>query len=69
MAGTSNDIMALIADLRREHEDLDGKLAKMERGRNHLSVAEEAEVRRLKKLKLAKKDRLYALQQRGARAP
>ncbi|HUB07537.1 MAG TPA: DUF465 domain-containing protein [Myxococcales bacterium] len=67
MAGTSTDIMALIADLRREHEELDGKLAQMERGRNHLGVAEEAEVKRLKKLKLAKKDRLYALQ-RSARA-
>ncbi len=65
MAG-STDILALIADLRREHEELDGKVAAMDR-RNHLSVAEEAEVRRLKKLKLANKDRMYALS-RGARA-
>jgi hypothetical protein len=61
MAESSTDIMGLIADLRREHEELDGKLVQMVRSRNHLSVAEEAEVKRLKKLKLVKKDRLYAL--------
>ncbi len=67
MAESSTDIMGLIADLRREHEELDGKLVQMVR-RNHLSVAEEAEVKRLKKLKLAKKDRLYALSRASARA-
>jgi hypothetical protein len=67
MAESSTDIMGLIADLRREHEELDGKLVQMVR-RNHLSVAEEAEVKRLKKLKLAKKDRLYALARATARA-
>jgi hypothetical protein len=67
MAESSSDITGLIADLRREHEELDGKLVQMVR-RTHLSVAEEAEVRRLKKLKLAKKDRLYALSRSSARA-
>ena len=70
MAESSTDIMGLIADLRREHEELDGKLVQMVQmvRRNHLSVAEEAEVKRLKKLKLAKKDRLYALARATARA-
>ncbi len=60
MAQSTNDIDGLIAELRREHEELDLRLSQLER-RPHLSVAEETEVRRMKKLKLAKKDRLFAL--------
>ncbi len=60
MIESKMDIAALIADLRREHEELEGRLSALTR-RSHLSVAEEAEATRLKKLKLAKKDRLAAL--------
>ncbi|MHB1843401.1 MAG: DUF465 domain-containing protein [Deltaproteobacteria bacterium] len=60
MAQSTHDIAGLIAELRREHEELDAKVSQLVR-RPHLGVAEEAEVRRLKKLKLARKDRMFAL--------
>lgn len=43
--------------LRREHSKLDAQLKDLE-GRRWLSSEDEAEVRRLKRLKLAKKDLL-----------
>lgn len=46
--------------LRREHVKLEAKLGELERQR-WLSASEEAEVKRLKRLKLAKKDRMRAL--------
>jgi hypothetical protein len=61
MAESKADISSLIDELRKEREELDGQLAEIER-RRHLSVAEEVEVKRLKKLKLAKKDKLHAMQ-------
>jgi uncharacterized protein YdcH (DUF465 family) len=61
MAESKTDISSLIDELRKEREELDGRLAEIER-RRHLSVAEEVEVKRLKKLKLAKKDKLHAMQ-------
>lgn len=61
MAESKADISSLIDELRRERKELDGQLAEMER-RRHLGVAEEVEVKRLKKLKLAKKDKLAGLQ-------
>jgi uncharacterized protein YdcH (DUF465 family) len=68
MAKMGTDISGLIDELRKEHEELDGKLVRIEE-RPHLSSSEELEVRRLKKLKLSKKDRIYALSQaKSARA-
>jgi uncharacterized protein YdcH (DUF465 family) len=62
MAKLGTDISGLIDELRKEHEELDGKLVRIEE-RPHLSANEEFEVKRLKKLKLSKKDRIYALSQ------
>ena len=50
-----------IEKLRREHGKLDGQLQELE-CRKFLTAEDEAEVRRLKKLKLAKKDALRQLQ-------
>ena len=69
MAVARTDIASLIEDLRREREELDGKVQKMD-SRTHLSVAEELEVKKLKRLKLMKKDRIQQLSKmssRGAR--
>lgn len=46
--------------LRREHVKLDEKLAELEAHR-WVSPTEEAEIKRLKRLKLQKKDRMQAL--------
>lgn len=46
--------------LRREHVKLDAKVSELEAQR-WLSASEEAEVKRLKRLKLAKKDRMQQL--------
>lgn len=50
--------------LRGEHRDLDEKIRAIE-GRRYLTPAEEAEVKRLKRLKLYKKDEIAALAQKG----
>lgn len=50
----------LMETLRRQHLKLDEQVRELE-GRRWLSSAEESEVRRLKRLKLAAKDQLYAL--------
>jgi hypothetical protein len=67
MAVARTDIASLIEDLRREREELDGKVQKMD-SRNHLSVAEELEVKKLKRLKLMKKDRIQQLSKMSGRA-
>lgn len=46
--------------LRREHVKLEAKLSELEAQR-WLSASDEAEVKRLKRLKLAKKDRMQEL--------
>jgi uncharacterized protein YdcH (DUF465 family) len=61
MAESKSDISSLIDELRKERELLDGRVVEIERHR-HLSVAEEVEVKRLKRLKLMKKDRMAAMQ-------
>lgn len=53
-----------LEDLRRQHQDLDAAIARLERQASH-SVADEAEIRRLKKLKLQKKDKMHALMRRA----
>jgi hypothetical protein len=50
----------MIEKLRREHLKLDEKVSVLESQR-WLTAQEEAEMKRLKKLKLAKKDQLEAL--------
>lgn len=50
--------------LRREHVKLDAKLDELESHR-WLSESEEAEVKRLKRMKLAKKDRMQRLEVSG----
>ena len=47
--------------LRREHRDLDRRIDEM-LDRPYLLPDEEIEVQRMKKLKLAKKDRIFALE-------
>lgn len=54
----------LIEKLRREHLKLDTKVSLLE-GQKFLTAAEVAEVKRLKKLKLAKKDQLRVLEARA----
>jgi hypothetical protein len=54
-----------LEELRRQHEDLDAAIARLERQASH-SVADEAEIRRLKKLKLQKKDKMQALMRRAS---
>lgn len=61
MGESKSDITSLIDELRKEREVLDGKLQEIERHR-HLSVEEQVEVKRLKRMKLAKKDRMSAMQ-------
>jgi uncharacterized protein YdcH (DUF465 family) len=46
--------------LRQEHRALDDLIAQME-GRRHLTPSEASEVKRLKRLKLYKKDEIAAL--------
>lgn len=51
----------VIEKLRREHHKLDEKVTVLE-GQRWLTAQEEVEMRRLKKLKLAKKDQLKQLE-------
>lgn len=53
----------LIEELRKEHHEIDLKVSDLER-RAFLTSDEEAEVKRLKRLKLAKKDMIYVLTRR-----
>lgn len=46
--------------LRKEHQELEQRLAQLDR-RSFLQPAEEVERKRLQKLKLSKKDRMMAL--------
>lgn len=57
----SDNISGLIDELRKEREALDGRLEEMCR-RRHLSVDEEVEMKRIKRLKLMKKDRMAEMQ-------
>ncbi len=61
MGESKSDISSLIDELRKEREILDGRLDEMGK-RRHLSVSEEAEMKRIKRMKLVKKDRLVAIQ-------
>ncbi len=61
------DVEQMITQLRREHHELDERLHSLER-KAWLSTEEEAEVHRLKKLKLAKKDRIQELSARSGTA-
>jgi hypothetical protein len=56
------DSGVMIQQLRAEHSALDEKLQAYNRSL-HLTPAEEAEVRRLKREKLAKKDRILFISQ------
>ena len=56
-----------IERLRREHRALDDQIIVMER-RRFLTPNEETEVKRLKRLKLYKKDEIAALARQAARA-
>lgn len=59
-SGLTGDVEQTIGRLRREHAELDERLHLLER-KAWLSTEEEAEVHRLKKLKLAKKDKIETL--------
>ena len=56
-----------IERLRKEHRELDEAITKIE-AQLYRSVADQTEIRRLKKLKLAKKDAIYQLERRRATA-
>jgi hypothetical protein len=57
----TEDTTQTLAQLRKEHAELDGRLVELER-KAWLSTTEEQEVRRLKKLKLLKKDQMSMLE-------
>ena len=54
---------ALIEQLKKEHHEIDLRVNDLER-RSFLTADEDAEVKRLKRLKLAKKDMIYVLTRR-----
>lgn len=60
----SSDRSEQIARLRREHSELEGRLERMTSLR-HLSSSEQVEMRRIKRLKLHKKDRIHYLTRLG----
>lgn len=60
MAQVTGDDAKELEKLRREHVKLDAKLTVLESQR-WLSASEEAEVKRLKRMKLARKDRMRQL--------
>jgi len=60
MAQVTGDAVKELERLRREHVKLDAKLTALESQR-WLSASEEAEVKRLKRMKLARKDRMRQL--------
>ncbi len=49
-----------VAQLERQHQELDKRLLKINNSR-HLTPSEESEVRKLKRLKLHTKDRIHHL--------
>ncbi len=59
--GQAGDPAQLLEQLKREHAELEARLAEIE---THLSLTAEEQVERvrIKKLKLAKKDRMLSLQ-------
>lgn len=56
----ANEPLVLMTRLQEEHRDLEQKLAGLTRG-SWLTPAEEVEVRRLKRLKLSKKDQIQLI--------
>jgi hypothetical protein len=63
----TEDAGQTLNQLRKEHAELDGRLVELER-KAWLSTAEEQEVRRLKKLKLLKKDQISMLERHAGTA-
>jgi hypothetical protein len=59
--------VALIERLRREHHEIDEQVAELER-RPFLTADEDAELKRLKRLKLSKKDMIFFLSRRLGQA-
>jgi uncharacterized protein YdcH (DUF465 family) len=57
------DEASRIEQLRREHHELDLKVGEIEQ-RAYLTAEEDAEVKRLKRLKLATKDMIFLLSRR-----
>lgn len=57
----------LLDRLRHEHREIDDKVGQFER-RPWLTADEDVEVKRLKRLKLAKKDMIFLLERRLARS-
>ncbi len=60
VTATPENEAAIIEQLRREHHDLGLQVEELER-RPFLSDDEDAELKRLKRLKLAKKDMIFVL--------
>ena len=52
----------ILTRLREEHRELDSRIRELE-GQSSFSVAEQTEIRQLKKLKLHKKDQIFQLEQ------
>jgi hypothetical protein len=59
--------MDAIERLRSEHHEIDQQVAELER-RPFLTAEEDAEVKRLKRLKLAKKDMIFVLSRKLGQA-
>ncbi len=59
--GLAEDKEILIR-LREEHRELDSRIRELE-GQSSHSVADETEIRKLKKLKLHKKDQIFQMEQ------
>jgi len=55
----------IIFRLREEHRELDAQIRALE-GQSSFSVSEENEIRRLKKLKLHKKDQIFQMERQVA---
>ena len=63
MLAETFDPLALMTRLQEEHKELELRLSGLTRA-THLTPAEEVEVRRLKRMKLAKKDQMQLLSSR-----
>ena len=64
MSRLPDDRSKLLETLRREHAKLDRKVQELESNR-WISPTEELEVKRLKRLKLKKKDEMQSLERRA----
>ncbi|MDF1564224.1 MAG: DUF465 domain-containing protein [Deltaproteobacteria bacterium] len=62
--GTAED-KEILTRLREEHRELDSRIRELE-GQSSFSVAEQTEIKQLKKLKLQKKDQIFQMEQRLA---